>query len=85
MAKGAASNGQHFGFLGLHQLVDLGNRLVRQLLDFVLRTTVIVFRDFLVLEQTVHRRLPEAPGLWRPLQLRQHLCVDGRHAKGQVG
>ena len=25
------------------------------------------------------------PGIWRPLQLRQHLCVDGRHAKGQVG
>ncbi len=33
----------------------------------------------------VHRRLPKAPGLWRPRQLRQHLCVDGRHAKGQVG
>ena len=46
-----ASDSHHLGFLALHQFVDLGDDPVGQALHFILRTALVVFRRFFVLQQ----------------------------------
>jgi hypothetical protein len=54
-ARGRSSDRHDLGFLGLHELVDLGDVLVGQLLDVVAGTTLVVFGDFLVLDELLER------------------------------
>ena len=45
--------GHQIGFFSFESLVDFGNVLVRQLLDIVLTATLLVFADFLFLDQVL--------------------------------
>src|SRR5690606_17964023 len=55
-AGSRASDLQDLLFLGGQQLVDLGHRLVRQFLDLVMATALVVLADELFLQRLLHLR-----------------------------